>query len=81
MKRVLLAATLLCVANEARATETVDQYLDRMRMRRDSPSFRACTEDLIKRQMAGEENVGFCVPPDYNTEQEAWRSGEWQGTR
>lgn len=80
---MLVSLVFLCgfgVGSVAHAKESVDQYLDRMRMRRDNASFQKCTDELIKRQMSGEENVGFCVPPDYATDQEAWRSGEWTGT-
>jgi len=64
------------------AAESVDQYLDRMRMRRDSVDYQACLENLkyTKADSSQSNNITACVPPDYNTEQEAWRSGEWQGT-
>lgn len=68
------------VAAKAFARESIDQYLDRMRMRRDSQSFRECLEKVKSIKQEGGEDVSACVPPDYNTQQEAWFSGEWEGT-
>lgn len=66
----------------AHATESVDQFIDRMRMRRDSVPFQNCLREIrLKAEAEGTKpNVDACVPPDYGTEQEAWKSGEWVGT-
>lgn len=82
---MLISLVFLCgfgIGSVAHATESVDQYLDRMRMRRDSLQYQACLErQRVSISDSDKSNaVSACVPPDYSTEQEAWKSGEWKGT-
>lgn len=78
---VSVIASLTVGLQEALSAESVDQYLDRMRMRRDSVAYQDCLKRMKEGVSGGHDNaVSACVPPDYNTQQEAWVSGEWDGT-
>ena len=88
MKRIhwmILILTIIMIGGfiqAAHAKESVDQYLDRMRMRRDSKAFQQCLEYAKTHctESTSLSDVSACVPPDYGTKQEAWVSGEWNGT-
>lgn len=65
----------------AKPTESIDMYLDRMRMRRDDMQYQACLERMkFKAVEAGQSNaISACVPPDYSVP-EFQKYAEWNGT-
>jgi hypothetical protein len=65
----------------AKPTESVDQYLDRMRMRRDDLHYQACIEKMKMSLVDSTETkqVSACVPPDYSVK-EFQNYKEWNGT-
>lgn len=79
---VSVIASLTVGLQEALSAESVDQYLDRMRMRRDSVAYQVCLDRAMQEKSYANSayQMSACVPPDYNTQQEAWVSGEWDGT-
>lgn len=65
----------------SKPVESIDMYLDRMRMRRDDMQYQACLERMkFKAVEADKSNsISACVPPDYSVP-EFQKYSEWNGT-
>lgn len=65
----------------AKPIESIDQYLNRMRMRRDDMQYQACLERMRHNAVPAEESntISACVPPDYSVP-EFQKYSEWNGT-
>lgn len=65
----------------AKPAESIDMYLDRMRMRRDDMQYQACLERMkFKAVEADKSNsISACVPPDYSVP-DFQKYSEWNGT-
>lgn len=82
MRQLAILVVLIGVCSMAHATESLDQYLNRMQMRMQDEQFQDCLDQQRMRAkvLGTKANFSACVPPDYATPQEAWVSGEWRGT-